>query len=137
MDSFGFRDKEQRTYLAGEIREKVIIHIFENAHSKEIFITEINGYKDHLHCLISLGNDQSISKVANLIKGGSSHWINKNGITKIKFEWADEYFAVSVGESQIGAIRNYINNQDEHHRTKSFAEEYDEFMTKYGFKSMV
>lgn len=126
---FGTKNREQ--FLTKDIREKVIHHILENARTKNIFINRINGYTDHLHCLISLGLDQNISKVVNLIKGEASFWINKNNISKTKFEWADEYFAVSVSESQVDSVRQYINNQEEHHRKKSFSDEYDKFITKY------
>ena len=54
-----------------------------------------------------------------LIKGESAYWINKHGLTKEKFEWQDEYFATSVSESNPNKIRNYIKNQEEHHK-KSF-----------------
>ena len=70
----------------------------------------------------------------NLIKGESSFWINKNKITKTKFEWADEYFAVSVSESQINKVRNYIKNQEEHHKSKTLEKEYQEFINKFDFK---
>lgn len=129
---FGTKNREH--FLLKNIREKVISHIIENSRTKNIFIDSINGYSDHLHCLISLGSDQNIAKVVNLIKGESSYWINKNRITNTKFGWADEYFAVSVSESQIDLVRNYINNQEEHHRKKSFSEECDSFVNKYGFK---
>lgn len=69
-----------------------------------------------------------------LIKGESSFWINKNELTKSKFEWQDEYFAVSVSESIIDKVRNYIKNQESHHSKKTFQEEYDEFISKYGFE---
>lgn len=69
-----------------------------------------------------------------LIKGESSFWINKNQLTQQKFDWQDEYFAVSVSESILDKVRNYIKNQEEHHRKKSFQEEYDEFLEKYGFE---
>lgn len=128
---FGTKNREQ--FLTKDIREKVIHHILENTRTKNIFIDRINGYTDHLHCLISFGLDQNISKVVNLIKGEASYWINKNNISKTKFEWADEYFAVSVSESQVDSVRQYINNQEEHHRKKSFSDEYDEFITKYRF----
>lgn len=65
-----------------------------------------------------------------MIKGESSHWINKNGITKTKFEWANEYYAISVSESRVSVTQEYIQNQKEHHRKKSFGEE---FIKKYGF----
>jgi putative transposase len=85
-----FGTKNREPFLSTEIRRTVIEHIIENAHAKEIFIDCINGYKDHLHCLVSLGSEQSIAKVVNLIKGESSYWINKKKITKTKFEWANE-----------------------------------------------
>ena len=81
-----------------ELRQKVWNHIRENAIQKGIYIDFINGYSDHCHCLISLGVDQNIQKVIQLIKGESSFWINKNELTKEKFQWQEEYFAVSVSE---------------------------------------
>jgi putative transposase len=69
-----------------------------------------------------------------LIKGESSFWINKEGLTQQKFEWQDEYFAVSVSESMIDKVREYIKNQEEHHKHKTFQQEYDEFISKYGFQ---
>ncbi|VXA93760.1 transposase [Flavobacterium sp. 9R] len=117
-----------------ELRQKVWNHIRENAIQKGIYIDFINGYSDHCHCLISLGVDQNIQKVIQLIKGESSFWINKNELTKEKFQWQEEYFAVSVSESILDKVREYIKNQETHHKKKSFQEEYDEFILKYGFK---
>jgi putative transposase len=117
-----------------ELRQKVWNHIRENAVQKGIYIDFINGYSDHCHCLISLGVDQNIQKVIQLIKGESSFWINKNELTTEKFQWQEEYFAVSVSESVLDKVRNYIKNQEEHHKKKTFQEEYDEFILKYGFK---
>ena len=117
-----------------ELRQKVWNHIRENAIQKGIYIDFINGYSDHCYCLISLGVDQNIQKVIQLIKGESSFWINKNELTKEKFQWQEEYFAVSVSESILDKVREYIKNQEEHHKKKSFQEEYDEFILKYGFK---
>lgn len=116
-----------------EIRSKVWNHIRENGKKKGIFIDCINGYNNHCHCLISLGSEQTISKVMQLIKGESSFWINKNNLCKGKFEWQDEYFAVSVSESILNRVRNYIRNQEKQHRLKTFKEEYDEFLEKFGF----
>lgn len=114
-----------------DLRIKVWKHIIENAKEKGIFIDSISGYSDHCHCLLSLGTDQTIQKVLQLIKGESSFWINKNELTEERFEWQDEYFAVSISESMIDKIRKYIHNQENHHLTKSFQEEFDEFMAKY------
>lgn len=118
-----------------DLRKQVWNHIKENATSKGIFIDFVSGYEDHCHCLVSLGIDQTIQKTVMLIKGESSFWINKNQLTKEKFEWQDEYFAVSVSESKIDAVRNYIKNQEEHHKKKAFQKEYDEIILKYGFEN--
>lgn len=122
-----------------EIRTKVWNHIKENGKKKGVFIDFVNGYTNHCHCLVSLGVNQTIEKVIQLIKGESSFWINKKDILsdsgiKEKFEWQDEYFAVSVSESMLAKVRNYIKNQEKHHLKKSFQDEYDEFISKYGFK---
>ena len=131
---FVWSTKNRYPYLdSKELRLKVWNHIRENAKEKGIFIDFINGYNDHCHCLISLGVDQTIQKVVQLIKGESSYWINKNNLTEEKFEWQDEYFAVSVSESILKNVREYIKNQEEHHLRKTFQQEYDEFNRKYSF----
>src|SRR5690554_413975 len=117
-----------------ELRQKVWNHIRENGKKKGIFIDFVNGYTDHCHCLVSLCVDQTIQKVMQLIKGESSFWINKNELTRVKFEWQDEYYGVSVSESDIQNVREYIKNQEQHHSKKPFKDEYDEFITKYGFQ---
>lgn len=127
--------KNRHPYLVNDIKENVLSHIKENAKKKEIFIDSINGYHEHVHCLFGLNAEMSISRVMQLIKGESAFWINKEKITKGKFEWADEYFAVSVSESQLEKVRAYINNQEEHHKKTTFTEEYEKFIQTYKFSS--
>ena len=125
--------KNRHPYLTKEIREVVISHIKENALKKQIYIDTINGYSDHLHCLFGLNTDITIAKTLQLIKGESAFWINQEKLTIPKFEWADEYFAASVSESQLNKVRDYISNKEEHHKKTTFATEYDKFITKYNF----
>lgn len=66
-----------------------------------------------------------------IIEGESFYWINKNGLTKHKFEWQDVYNAVSVSETILNKVRAYIKNQQEHYRKKTFV---NEFIAKYKFK---
>jgi putative transposase len=73
----------------------------KNCEEKGIYLRAINGYTDHLHCLLSLRNDQTIAKVSQLLKGESSFWINKSNLMPDNFSWQDDYFAVSVSESQV------------------------------------
>jgi len=127
-----FSTKERQPFLTPkELRENLFQHIKENAKSKDIWLDSINGYTDHLHCLISLNKEQTISKVAQLIKGESSFWINQNHLMNNKFIWQDDYWAAGVGESELERIRNYIQRQEEHHKGKSFSEEVDEFMKNH------
>lgn len=128
-----FSTKNRQAFLSEEIRYDVQKHIMANCKEKQIFLEAINGYTEHMHCLISLGKEQSIAEVARLIKGESSFWINTNRLTPEKFCWQDDYFAVSVSESQVDKVINYIKGQEVHHASKSFSEEVDEFVTKYGF----
>ncbi len=118
-----------------ELRLKVWKHIKGNAEDKGIFVDVVNGYSDHCHCLVSLSANQTISKVANLIKGESSRWINQNELIDEKFEWQDKYFAVSVSESMIDKVRNYIIKQESHHKRQTFADECNELIEGYNFKT--
>ncbi|PZX54026.1 IS200/IS605 family transposase [Algoriphagus chordae] len=129
--------KNRYPYLnSKELRLKIWNHIRENGHSKGIFVDFINGYSDHCHCLISLGVNQTIEKTLQLLKGESSFWINKNKLTQKKFEWQDEYYAVSVSESQLDKVRDYIKKQEDHHQSKTFSDEYEEFLVKFGFQKL-
>jgi len=125
--------KNREPVLENEILESVCNHIKENGKLKGIFIECINGYSDHLHCLMLLNADTSISKQMQLIKGESSFWINKNKIIKGHFEWADEYFASSVSEDKLDIVKAYIKNQQEHHKKITFKDEYEKFLKHFDF----
>jgi REP element-mobilizing transposase RayT len=125
--------KDRYPYLKNNICKNIITHIREYAQTKGIYIDHINGGNEHLHVLISMTAEQNIATIMNLLKGESSHWVNKQNLTYDKFSWQDEYFAVSIGESQIDIIRKYIRDQDVHHMKKTFQQEYVEFIKNYGF----
>lgn len=120
--------KNRHPYLVSNIRATLISHIKENARTKGIIIDTLNGNTDHVHCLMRLDKDMSVSKAMQLIKGESSFWVNKVNLTPTKFEWADEYYAASVSESMLPVVRNYIDNQEIHHRKVTFQEEYEQFI---------
>jgi len=106
--------KSREPLLAKSVRQKIFTHIRENAREKDIHVDFVNGHIDHVHVLISLNADQTISKIMQLIKGESSYWINKNNLIPQKFEWQDDYFAVSVSELGVNKVREYIKNQGQH-----------------------
>ena len=89
---------------------------------------------DHTHALIDLPTRYSIEEVIKLLKGGSSYWINHNGLIRGQFAWGVGYGAFSVSHSDVGRVARYIANQEEHHRKRTYAEEYAMFVKRYGLE---
>jgi putative transposase len=106
-------------------------HIRENALKKDIFIDHLAVQEEHCHCLVSLGKEQTMSKVMQLIKGESSFWFNQQKFMRLKLDWQDEYFANSVSESVLPRVRAYIRNQDSHHKKRNFEEEYKQLLEHF------
>jgi putative transposase len=111
-------------------RKLVFEHIMTYGRSKNIHVDFVNGYTDHVHVLLALGATQNVADAVKMLKGESSHWLKQQGIVPAYFAWQSDYFAVSVSETVVKRVRDYIENQEIHHRTKSFAEEYDEFVSR-------
>lgn len=108
--------------------QKYITGIVENRNTKLICIYCM---PDHVHILVGLKPTTHISDLVRDIKAGSSKFINDSGWVKGKFNWQEGFGAFSYGHSQLDTIINYINNQEEHHRKKSFKEEYLDFLDKF------
>ncbi len=125
--------KNREPILTNEKRKHLFDHIQANSKIKGIYIDTLGGYTDHVHCLISLGSDQSIAKVVQLIKGESSFWANREKLFSPKLAWAEDYFSASVSESSVQRVRDYIHTQEEHHKKVTFIEEYGKFVKNYGF----
>ncbi len=133
---FVWATKHRTPYLYSEpLRKAMWAHLEENAKIKEIHTINIGGFTDHCHCLISLTKDQTISKIAQLLKGESSYWINKSGLlvegfSEKKFEWQNDYFVESVSPHLLLSIQNYILSQEHHHTIPGFHDEYDKFLNE-------
>jgi REP-associated tyrosine transposase len=107
---------------------KYITGIVQNHNHKLI---SINSMPDHLHMFFGFKPHQSLSDLMSLVKGESSEWINKKKITPSVFRWQAGYGAFSYGRSQIKSVCTYIEKQEEHHRIKTFLEEYTELLKKF------
>ena len=92
---------------------------------------QINGMPDHVHLLIGMRPTQSLSDLMKQVKGSSTEWINENKWTRHKFSWQAGYGAFSYAKSEVPRVIKYIQNQKEHHRTKTFTEEYMEFLEAF------
>ena len=123
----------QRIFKA-DSRIVIFKHFVERSNDLNIVIEKMNIQPDHVHMLLSLPSDKTIAKIAKDLKGESSNWINENKFIPGKFRWQRGYGAFSVSVSQLEIVKQYINNQDKHHRKKSFQEEYDGWCVKYGIE---
>jgi REP element-mobilizing transposase RayT len=91
----------------------------------------INGMPDHIHVLIGMRPTQSLSDLIQKVKGDSSRWINDQQLVRGHFAWQEGYGAFSYGKSQVSAVIGYIHNQEEHHRTRTFKDEYQEILKRF------
>ena len=91
----------------------------------------INSMPDNLHMFFGMRPDQSLSELIRIVKGESSEWINKDKLTFSTFRWQEGYGAFSYAKSQIAIVCDYIENQEEHHKKKTFLEEYKEMLEKF------
>jgi putative transposase len=107
-------------YITGIIRK--------NQHK----LLSIDGMPDHLHVLFGMRPTQSLSDLLQDIKGSSSKWINERGFVKGRFSWQEGYGAFSYRKSDLPQIIHYIENQREHHRKKTFLQEYEELLDEFG-----
>ena len=131
---FIFSTKNRKPFLdSPDLRKRVWRHIKDNSILKKLHIDVVNGYADHCHCLVSMSRDQTLAEIMHLINGESAYWINKNNLCKQKFEWQDQYFAISVSQSMVGKVREYILNQENHHRDKDFQDEHDRIVQEHDF----
>jgi REP element-mobilizing transposase RayT len=108
--------------------EQYITGIVQNNGHKMI---AINSMPDHLHLFFGFRPNQSLSDLMRLVKGESSEWINKEKFSPAIFRWQEGYGAFSYSRSQIGAVAEYIANQEEHHRKRTFLEEYTHILNQF------
>ncbi|MFA8018687.1 transposase [Bremerella cremea] len=98
---------------------------------RKCFLILGGGIEDHVHLLISLSREASVAEVVRDVKAGSSGWIHKTIADARLFAWQDGYSAFSVSKSALEDVKNYIANQEEHHRVCSFHDELIAFLNKH------
>ena len=126
-----FSTKERLPFLSPEVRPDLHSYmstVLANLNSPAVLI---NSVEDHVHILFNMGRTVTLAQVVEDVKKSSSKWIKTQGLSFSKFAWQAGYGGFSVSESNTPKVANYIQNQEEHHRVKSFQEEYREFLTKH------
>ena len=120
---FVFSTKHRRPRICRDIQPKLHQFIAGILRSKQSSLLVAGGMPDHLHLLVSLDRQISVSEALREIKSNSSRWIHESFPRLSRFAWQNGYAAFSVSCSQIQCVRDYINNQERHHRKRSFQEE--------------
>src|SRR5580692_1095763 len=126
-----FSTKHREPWIRPDAEERVWSYLAGIARNNECKALLVGGTADHVHLLLGAPPSISISEALKRIKGGSSGWVKENIPSCRGFGWQDGYGAFTVSKSQIGEIEDYIRNQREHHRVKSFQEEYRVFLEKH------
>lgn len=126
-----FSTKNRERWITGEIEERVWAYLGGIARQNDIKCLLAGGVEDHVHKLIGIPAKLSVSEALKRIKGGSSLWIKDNFPGLKGFGWQDGYGAFTVSKSNIPKVQEYIRGQREHHRIKTFQEEYRAFLDKH------
>ena len=127
-----FSTKLSKSFIAQAIKKELYRYMASILKDCECSPIIIGGIEDHVHVLCKLSKTRSMSSVIEDVKKKSSKWIKTRGIEYKNFYWQNGYGAFSIGESQVKTLKEYIQNQEEHHRKKSFKEEFLEILKRYG-----
>jgi len=132
-----FGTKFRRKSIHSEFADQLYEYIGGIIRSQKGHLIEVGGVEDHIHLLVGQPATVAISDAVRVIKANSSKWVCENRVNESrrnmsdKFQWQIGFGAFTVSYSQIDAVRQYIQNQEEHHRTKTFEEEYIELLERH------
>jgi REP element-mobilizing transposase RayT len=122
---WAIRNKETR--LSKPIRVVLFAHLQKTAEEKGIRIIQVGGAADHVHVLVQLHPAQNLAQVIRQLKAESSDWLNTTQLLPQGFEWEEEYAAYSVSPSAVKQVMDYLDRQEEYHKTKSLEAELEVF----------
>jgi len=128
-----FSTKNRQPLISEEIQLKLWPYIGGIARANQFKALAVGGMLDHVHALLSLPATIPIAKAVQLIKGGSSKWINDQSLRR-NFAWQDAYGAFSIGISQVNSTIRYIKNQKQHHTKIDFNGELKLILKRHGMK---
>ena len=122
----------RRRLVTDEIRKRLWPYMGGVARENGIMPVEIGGTDDHAHVLVTLPATMTVSRGVQLIKGISSKWVSEAFKGVRDFQWQEGYGGFSVSKSAVDDVVRYIRDQEEHHRERTFEEEYLAFLDRYG-----
>lgn len=124
-----FSTKNRAKMIPSEIQPQLCTFMGGIARNNKFKALIVGGTDDHVHILLSLPATMPLAKAMQLLKGGSSHWMNETHVKE--FEWQEGYGAFTLGVSQIPNTFSYIKNQSEHHRRRDYKQEFSAFLKRH------
>src|SRR6201996_8498187 len=128
-----FSTKERRPIIPANMKDRLWPYIAGIARLNQFKALAVGGMLDHAHVLVSLPTSMPVAKAVQLIKGGSSKWLNDH-LGQRSFAWQDGYGAFTIGISQLQDTIRYIDNQEKRHAKMSFAQEWKRMLVRHGIK---
>ena len=129
-----FSTKHREPWLGMDVQERVWAYLGGIVRQNDLKPLLIGGVHDHVHMLLSVPPSIAVSEALKQIKGGSSGWIKQNVPGCRAFGWQDGYGAFTLSKSQEPGVKDYIRHQREHHRVKTFQEEYRALLDRHGIQ---
>ena len=129
-----FSTKKRERWITPDIEERVWAYLGGIAKENKMTPVQIGGVEDHVHLLLGASPTLAPSKIAQLIKGGSSAWIHDTFPNMKAFAWQDGYGAFTVSRSNMEPVAAYIRGQREHHQRRTFQDEYLALLQKHGIQ---
>ncbi len=129
-----FSTKNREPWLAADLAPRIHAYFGGIARSNGSCLHTSGGMPDHVHLLLSLGREQTVAGLVGGLKAASSRWVHDTFADRAGFGWQAGYGAFSVSPSQLSVVRSYIDTQAEHHRARTFQEEYRRFLQKHGIE---
>jgi REP-associated tyrosine transposase len=129
-----FSTKNREPWLVPAIEQRVWEYIGGIARKHKMTALQVGGVDDHIHALVTAPPTIAPFQIAQFLKGDSSKWIHQEFPSLTQFNWQDGYGAFTVSKSNIPEVVSYIQNQREHHRKRTFQEEYLEFLRVNGIE---
>jgi REP element-mobilizing transposase RayT len=126
-----FSTKNRQPLIDAELRTRLYEYIGGILRAEKLVLLAAGGMPDHVHLLVSLSRESSIAETLQLVKANSSKWIHTTFPERQHFAWQAGYGAFSVSFSSIADVKNYIARQAEHHRVRTFQDEFREFLRKH------
>jgi putative transposase len=128
-----FSTKNRKPTIPEPMKKKLWAYIGGIARTNSSKALAVGGMLDHVHALLSLPATLPVAKAVQLIKGGSSKWLNDH-LSRMSFAWQDSYGVFTIGISQVRDRIRYINTQEQHHVKFSFEEEFRRILTRHGLQ---